>query len=703
MTKHRAGDPWEMRTLSLPSDGYFPNQWHLLNLGQGGGRAGIDLDVVPVWDDYTGAGVVVGVWDDGIQYTHPDLDDNYDASLHLIVRGRVHDPAPQDPGSMHGTSVAGVIAAEANGHGTVGVAYGATLVGVDIFYDPQVGTGAFRQLDHFDVNNHSWGFIAAYAANILDPDWRGFFIGWERSVQTGRDGLGTINVIAAGNDRTSLADTNHSNLSNMPEVITVAAVGHDGLVSWYSTPGASLLVAAPSNGPAGSGIWTTDRTGADGYNAGGTTPPTAGYTNDFGGTSSATPAVSGVVALMLEANPDLGWRDVQQILACSARHVGSGFNDGPMRHEKFAWSFNGADTWNGGGLHFSNDYGFGLVDARAAVRLAETWTDQQTSANWLRQTGDRWTGDLTIPDDDRRGVSVGFDVTSDMVLERVGLRLAIDDGFSGDYRVVLVSPDGTRSVLSTDHGGGDSVTASWLYVSNAFRGEDATGHWTLYLSDRWAADEGSLTGARLDLMGSAATADDTWIFTDEMSDYSGRLGHATTIGDADGGADSLNAAALSTPVTIDLNAGLGSIDGMPVKLVGRIVNVATGDADDSLVGNAEDNLLHGGRGRDFVAGRTGDDRVLGGDGNDVLRDGAGRDWLRGGAGNDRIALATDGDLDRVLGLHQGADRIQLEGVTWQDLRFEDTANGVMVETPDDLLLIRDLTEADLSRADFLFV
>ena len=57
----------------------------------------------------------------------------------------------------------------------------------------------------------------------------------------------------------------------------------------------------------------------------------------------------------------------------SARHVGSAVGGGIAGAERYAWGWNGADTWNGGGQHFSNDYGYGLVDALAAVRLAETW------------------------------------------------------------------------------------------------------------------------------------------------------------------------------------------------------------------------------------------------------------------------------------------------------------------------------------------
>ena len=84
---------------------------------------------------------------------------------------------------------------------------------------------------------------------------------------------------------------------------------------------------------------------------------------------------------MLEANPELGWRDVQTILAASARHIGAISAPRLVSLETRPWTFNKATTWNGGGYHFSYDYGFGLVDALAAVRLAETWTAQSTSAN----------------------------------------------------------------------------------------------------------------------------------------------------------------------------------------------------------------------------------------------------------------------------------------------------------------------------------
>lgn len=114
---------------NIPNDPLFSQQWYLQNTGQSGGTPGIDLNVVDVWDEYTGQGVVVGIIDDGFDYLHPDLINNYDTTLDYNGRGKNNDPFGVN-GDNHGTSVAGIIGAEAeNGIGVVGVAYGATITG----------------------------------------------------------------------------------------------------------------------------------------------------------------------------------------------------------------------------------------------------------------------------------------------------------------------------------------------------------------------------------------------------------------------------------------------------------------------------------------------------------------------------------------------------------------------------------------------
>lgn len=643
-----------------PADPLFGNQWHLLNTGQNGAVPGVDINVTRVWDEFTGRGVKVGIWDDGIQYTHPDLVANYDTGLHILINGVPHDPFPASPDSEHGTAVAGLIAAANNGIGGVGVAFGATIAGVDMFFDLPTDEEyyeSFTRLNTFDITNHSWGYTKAFDNNILDPDSAAFFVGWKDSVITGRGGLGTINVTSAGNNRLQGRDANDSSKNAMIETIVVAAVSHDGYVSRYSTPGASVLIGSTSNGAAGAGIWTTDITGSLGYNDGSNQPllADADYTSLFGGTSAASPIAAGVVALMLEANPDLGWRDVQTILAATARHTGSAIGEAPTGTELYAWSVNGARTWNGGGMHFSNDYGFGLIDALAAVRLAQSWKLQSTSANWKQEVAATWAGDMVIPDDNIAGVSFDLVVTEDMALEHVELKLTWQTGtaFTGDYLITLTSPDGTTSYLSRPKNDGYSATWSWVFMSNQFRGETSVGTWTVHIADRWLMEESSIIGAELTLSGGEKSVDDIWIFTNAYSDLAGgAFGHATALADTNGGQDTLNAAAVSSATRIDLSTGTGQIDGVAVTLSG-FEHAIGGDGADTLIGDAQDNNLQGARGNDRIEGQGGADRLAGGQGNDTLDGGDGDDLLVGHIGNDRL-FGGNGD-DNLQG-GRGNDR-----------------------------------------------
>jgi len=157
-------------------------------------------------------------------------------------------------------------------------------------------------------------------------------------------------------------NANYHNFQNSRFTIAVGALDDGGTFNapntqaGFSTPGAPILVSAP-----GTDVLTTDIAGTAGASS--------GDTASTSGTSFAAPLVSGVIALMLEANPNLGYRDVQERLAYTAVQ-----NDSLQAE----WKINGATNWNLGGLHTNNNYGFGQVDAHAAVRLAETWTAQKT-------------------------------------------------------------------------------------------------------------------------------------------------------------------------------------------------------------------------------------------------------------------------------------------------------------------------------------
>lgn len=223
------------------------------------------------------------------------------------------------------------------------VAYDAKLSSYGI--DDLASFGMFR---NFDVVNNSWGYDQPFSANSLTSAWvKGQIDGIEDAAQHGRNGLGTIVEFGAGNDYALGFDTNQQSDTASRHVITTGAVNstkNPGVSTpRYSTPGASILVSAAGTDMTAPAIKLTN---ADGDTLG-------AESEAEGGTSFAGPVVSGIAALMLEANANLGYRDVQKILAYSAHLVADAATD---------WRYNGATDWNGGGLHVSHDYGFGGVD-----------------------------------------------------------------------------------------------------------------------------------------------------------------------------------------------------------------------------------------------------------------------------------------------------------------------------------------------------
>jgi len=674
-----------------PGDDLFANQWHLQNTGQFGATPGIDIDVSGAWNDYTGAGVNVGIYDSGVQWSHHDLDDNHDTSLNVIINGTPHDgiatPGIDDP---HGTNVAGLIGAENDGVGTVGVAFDASMASVNIFSLSDTDfLQAWSQMNTFDVTNHSWGWTSAFYDNRLvsnsffDP----FFAGLQSAADTGRGNLGTITVHSAGNDRTNefnsgaARDANDSNFTNSRYVITVGALGIDGHVTHYSTPGACLLVSAPAAGIDGQvGVWTTDFLGADGYNTGsdGTTldNPYPDYDAVMNGTSAASPIVAGVVALILEANPTLGWRDVQEILAYSARHVGSAVGsahegDGATTWELYDWSFNGAHNWNGGGLHFSNDYGFGLVDAYAAVRLAETWTTQATSANEEEISLDYGPGNYPVPDGNTSGINFnfGFLNTPDFQIDHVAVEIdwSTPHTYVGDLIITLTAPDGTTSYLLNREGtafnssafGLSTQLGNWEFTSTQFWGTNSiNGNWTVNVADAEGAFTGVISDVRLTFYGDT-TNDDTYVYTDEFSDYAGLFSHSAAVSDANGGTDVVNAAAVTSNSLIRLDGGTGRIDGVDLTFL-HVENATGGDGHDTLIGNDDANLLYGMRGEDSILGGVGNDTLYGGANGVLLAySGAGEIVDPAGAGN--VSAATALSIDGVFLTAFDPD---IEGSNW---------------------------------------
>jgi len=592
-----------------PTDPLYSQQWHFGVLGRLGYRTVSNTEGIErVWSDYTGRGVTVGIWDTGVQSSHWDLQPNVRADLRVTVNGALNDGEPLALNYRHGTAVAGLVAAASNGRGGVGVAFNAGVTSVRVFggaddinAHPDRYLITLQGLVNFDVTNHSYG---------NDPDFQ-FYPDealFEDAARQGRHGLGTLHVKAAGNSNT---DTNGERLNASRFTIAVAASSNTGVITSYSSYGAHLLVAAPA------GAVTTDLLSTSyGYNG----LENGDYTNLFSGTSAASPITAGLIALILEANPGLGWRDVETILAYSAIGLPSTYSGVRVANENFNWKWNGAQDCNGGSLHYSEDYGYGLINAFQAVRMAEAWQwlvpTAATSANELTAIGSI---NLDQPIADLTTSRYTFNVADSIELEHIDLNLKFSHGALQDLRLRLLSPSGIGMSLYDGSSGTKAMAAAGLDYSfgvEGFRGVSSAGTWTLEVQDAVAGASGWLTSVGFTGYGAATTNDDIYHYTDEVKTLLAVPANASrrNLADSNDGVDWIDAAALSGDVLLDLNPAdssyLASLAFLTLSPDTVIENGIAGDGNDRLYGNRWDNVLIGMRGNDRLDGGEGLDTAV---------------------------------------------------------------------------------------------
>ena len=457
-------------------------QWHLKNTGNlqaGGARQ--DINVEAAWEVTKGAGVTVAVIDGGFQVDHPDLRDNVLTALNHTPAGTFFSTRVSQ-----GTSVAGLIAARDNGFGMVGVAPRASIYGSNVlraFSTDNMSTlaaqAAVQHLEQTAVSNNGWGPGDSGTPQLAGADWGAAI---ERGLSEGFHGRGTVYVFAGGNG----GDDDYSNLSEFAShhgVIAVCAVNYRDVRSPRSEKGPNLWVCAPSNQlrstlPA---IATTTN---------------GGYIDSFGGPSASTPLVSGVVALMRAANGELTWRDVKLILAATARKnhsSNSGWQQGALRYGSTTTRYN-----------YNHTYGFGVVDAGAAVALAQTWpglpayrTVTVTSAS-LNGTLDNNTITETLAIE---GDHIEF-------IEYVTVNLDVDHDKFAELTINLTAPSGAESKLLVGRQGDfwqlllpQELRSPIDLGSARHLGEDPEGTWTLTVKDPSLPDDGTLKAWSLTIHG----------------------------------------------------------------------------------------------------------------------------------------------------------------------------------------------------------
>lgn len=507
----------QFKPRAVPNDTFFSHQWHLKNTGQAGGKAGVDIGVENVWDTYQGEGIRIAIVDDGLQINHPDLLENVDTANHRDWNGSDTDPSPDTGSNYHGTAVAGVAAARGNNNlGVSGVAPKATLVGFRVLggmvSDAYFAGSASEGSDIIQIKNNSWGPPDGYpselgaSSSLMDE-------AMETAARTGRGGLGTISVWAAGNGRSYGDQGNKDGYSNNIHGIAVGAVSNKGVLLPYSETGSHLCVSAPS-GSSVRGITTTDLKGVAGYNNGLDLKNLyeVDYTNDFNGTSASAPIVSGVVALMLQANPNLNWRDVKEILLRSSTKISP-------TDKLWVQRDGGGDFPSLPPIKHSPYYGGGLINARAAVEMARTWTSlgEMVSATVSKTPpqsqsntpGTRGTTIIIEPDPKKivTRLDMDFSTSTAIRVEHVAVEFNASHARRGDLTIQLVSPSGTVSTLAgqSRYDVGADYTG-WTFTSVRHWGESSRGVWSVIASEADDDIDGTIGTATITLYGSAYPA-----------------------------------------------------------------------------------------------------------------------------------------------------------------------------------------------------
>lgn len=600
---------------SVNDDTYRPDQWYLDGyLTPGGNAYGANVDAASV--DYTGAGVVFANTDAELDGSHPDLLISYQESGTGITT------------NDHGTRTSGIVNAQNNSDGIVGVAYDATFR----FYD----TIAFNNstdidtliADEVDVISESFGPSSGNNHNLVGAQ-TARFPHLQTMSEDGRDGLGILYFTGAGNEHSNDFGTQLLGEQTWRGSIVVGATTDAGVHFSISDVGANLFVAAP-----GAGIKTTDI--YDGVYG----------SNDFAtvsGTSFATPIAAGVGALILEANPGLGYRDVQNILALSSRKIDD---------SHASWQENGAANWNGGGNYVSDFYGFGLIDAHAAVRLAESW-DLTTVGSFANEDSLPYSVNLggvtSLPESTTRTYNVVVSGESDFRIEWVELDIDISHTHPGDLVIKIISPSGVEHLLLDTPANGtasaDDVTG--VRISKGSWGENPNGTWTIEVTDNGSGGTGGVVNS-LDLKFygvDGTTSDSTYFYNDDLSEFI--TGTRDDLVDTSG-TDTINAAMVTSDTTLYLYASQTStIDGESIvnSASTEIENAWLGIGNDTVYGGGVANVIHGGKGNDTLNGAGGADTLYGEAGNDILTDGgdASADTLYGGTGDDIYAISTSTD------------------------------------------------------------
>lgn len=451
-----------------PTDPYFKFQWSLKNDGQRGGQKHLDLNVLDAWaQGYTGKNVTTAIMDDGIDYMHLDLNENYNAEASYDFSSNDRFPYPRytdDWFNSHGTRCAGEVASKRdNGICGVGIAYDSRVAGIRMLDQPYMtdiieANSMSHKPNLIDIYSASWG--PTDNGRTVDGPRNATMHAIVRGVNEGRNGKGSIYVWASG-DGGRDDDCNCDGYAASMWTISINSAINTGENAHYDESCSSTLASTFSNGAKDphSGVATTDL-----YDR---------CTQTHSGTSAAAPEAAAVYALALEANPNLTWRDIQHLTVLTSKR-----NTLHDINGRFNWKTNGV------GLEYNHLFGFGVLDAGAMVKAAKNWVTVPSrfhcDAGYINTTYPLQGSEplvLTIDTDACKGTSseVNF-------IEHVQAILTIKASRRGDLILHLTSPSGTESMILNRRPLDDDDTNGfyrWPFMTTQTWAENPRGKWTL--------------------------------------------------------------------------------------------------------------------------------------------------------------------------------------------------------------------------------
>ncbi|QOY51970.1 S8 family peptidase [Candidatus Sulfurimonas baltica] len=300
--------------VTLKSEPYYYQQWYLEHNStfytQNNINENAHINSVNLLKSYTGNGVKIAIIDDGLDTTHEDLEGSIINSYNVSTKST--NVSHTNQSDYHGTAITGIIGARVNSKGIQGIASKSKI----IFLKHKEGMSDSETIELFNKAQE-------FGADIINCSWGTYDV--SQSVKdkivdlanTGRDGKGTIIVFASGNDDRDMGNDE----SSIPEVISVGSTDKDNLRAWYGNYGENLDIVAP--GGYDIGITTLDSMGSNGISSIDDNYLLYNDSNSFIGTSASAPIISGVIALMLEKNPNLTRNEIENILKNSSDKIGN--------------------------------------------------------------------------------------------------------------------------------------------------------------------------------------------------------------------------------------------------------------------------------------------------------------------------------------------------------------------------------------------